>query len=103
MRMLVTLQLPVEPFNSYVRDGSIGKRMEKILAASKPEAAYFTEMHGSRGGVLVVDVKNAKDIPALAEPWFLMFEADVEIRPAMTPKDLASAGLTSLGKTWGDV
>ena len=39
-------------------------------------------------------------IPALAEPWFLTFNADVELRVAMTPEDLARAGLEALGKKW---
>ncbi|MEO5924466.1 MAG: panthothenate synthetase [Bryobacteraceae bacterium] len=103
MQFLVHLQFPVEPFNSYVRDGSIGGKIEKIMASIKPEAAYFTEHHGTRGALLVVNVKNASDIPAIAEPWFLQFEADVEFRIAMTPQDLGKAGLPKLGKTWGDL
>jgi hypothetical protein len=102
MRFLVHLQFPVEPFNSYVRDGSIAGKIQKIMESIKPEAAYFTEHHGTRGAVLVVNVKNASDIPAIAEPWFLQFEADVEFRVAMTPQDLGKAGLNKLGKTFGD-
>jgi len=75
--------------------------MNAILEQIKPEAVYFTDLNGQRGGVLVVDVKDASDIPALAEPWFLTFEADVEFRIAMTPEDLARADLDKLGKTWG--
>ena len=102
MKMLVHLQFPIEPFNSYVRDGSVGDKIQKIMASIKPEAAYFTEHHGSRGAVLVVNVNNASDIPAIAEPWFLMFEADAEFRIAMTPEDLGRAGLDKLGKSWGE-
>jgi hypothetical protein len=50
--------------------------------------------------VIVVDLPNASKIPALAEPWFLTFEADVEFRIAMTPDDLKRAGLDALGKKW---
>ncbi|WP_296706982.1 hypothetical protein [Rhodoblastus sp.] len=101
MRMLMFVTLPTEPFNSFVRDGSAGPRIGKILETIKPEAAYFTEMAGQRGGTLVVDVKDASAIPALAEPWYLTFEADVEFRVAMTPEDLARSNLGALGKTWG--
>jgi hypothetical protein len=48
----------------------------------------------------VVDVKTPSDVPALAEPWFLTFNAHVEFRVAMTPEDLAKANLEGLGKTW---
>ncbi len=102
MRMLLHLEFPVEPFNSYVRDGSIGPKIQKIMGSIKPEAAYFSEQHGSRGAVLVVNVNSPSDIPAIAEPWFLQFEASAEFRIAMSPEDLGKANLDALGKTWGE-
>jgi hypothetical protein len=102
MKMLVHLQFPVEPFNSYVRDGSVAGKIQKIMASIQPEAAYFSEHHGTRGAVLVVNVNHASEIPAIAEPWFLLFEADAEFRIAMTPEDLGKAGLDAIGKTWGE-
>jgi hypothetical protein len=98
--MLLHVQLPLEPFNSAVRDGSAGEKIQKILDSIKPEAAYFSEHNGRRGGTLVVNVKEASDVPALAEPWFLTFNAEVEFRIAMTPEDLGHAGLEALGKKW---
>ena len=100
MRMLMHLQFPLEPFNTAVRDGSVGQKMKRILEVCRPEAAYFSEHHGHRGGVLVVDLKDASDIPMLAEPWFLTFHAQVEFRPAMTAEDLSRADLDALGKKW---
>ncbi len=100
MRMLMHVQFPLEPFNSAVRDGSVGAKIRKILEAVKPEAAYFTEQHGQRGGTLVVNVNSPSDVPSLAEPFFLTFNAHVEFRIAMTPEDLAGAGLDALGSKW---
>ena len=100
MRMLMDIELPLEPFNSSVRDGSAGAKMRKILAAIKPEAAYFAARNGRRGGTLVVDVTSPSDIPALAEPWFLTFNANVQFHIAMTPEDLGRANLDALGKQW---
>lgn len=99
--MLMQVQLPVEPFNTFVRDGSAGHKIQKILEAIKPEAAYFTAQDGHRGGTLIVNLKDPSEIPMLAEPWFLTFNAKVELQPAMTPEDLARAGLDALGKKWG--
>ena len=48
----------------------------------------------------MVDLPDPSQIPALAEPWFLTFQADVEFRVAMTPDDLKKAGLENLGKKW---
>ncbi|WP_294541913.1 hypothetical protein [uncultured Rhodoblastus sp.] len=101
MRMLMNITFPTEPFNSAARDGTVGPRIKRILDAQAPQAVYFTERDGERGAVLVVDVKEASDVPSLAEPWFLTFDALVEFRIAMTPDDLAHAGLDVLGKVWG--
>jgi hypothetical protein len=98
--MLMHLQFPLEPFNTYVKDGSAGQKIQKILEAVKPEAAYFTEQHGHRGGTLVVNLKDSSDVPMFAEPWFLMFSAQVEFRVAMTPEDLGRANLEAHGKKW---
>ena len=100
MRMLLDVTIPHEPFNSLVRKGVAGKKMDEVLDAIKPEAVYFSEHDGRRGAILVVDMAEPSKIPALAEPWFLAFDADVKFRVAMTPDDLKKSGLDSLGKKW---
>ncbi|HXI84914.1 MAG TPA: panthothenate synthetase [Verrucomicrobiae bacterium] len=100
MRMLLDITIPHEPFNSLVREGVTGKKLGEILEALKPEAIYFTEQDGKRGAIAVVDLADPSKIPALAEPWFLTFNADVKLRIAMTPDDLKKAGLDALGKKW---
>ncbi len=101
MRMLVDLDFPIEPFNTYVRDGTIGERIGKILEDLKAEAVYFTEQDGKRGGILIIDVASPSDVPRIAEPFFLTFDAEVRFHICMTPDDLAQAGLDELGKKWG--
>jgi len=100
MRMLLDITIPIEPFNSIVRQGVAGKKLGQILEATKPEAIYFTEQDGKRGAIAVVDIANPSKIPSLAEPWFLTFNADVKCRIAMTPDDLKKAGIDGLGKKW---
>jgi hypothetical protein len=59
----------------------------------KPETAYFTANEfGERCGDIVVDMKDTSQIPSIAEPWFLAFNARLTITPAMSPEDLAAAG-----------
>jgi hypothetical protein len=102
MRMMMFVSFPVEPFNAAVRDGSSGAKTKKILDQLKPEAAYFmADRNGRRCGVLIVDMAETSQIPSLAEPWFLTFNAAVEFFPVMLPQDLAAAGLEGLGKQWG--
>ena len=100
MRMLLLVSLPVEEFNAAVRDGSAGRKIQQILEEMEPESIYFTERAGRRGAIAVVDVAEPSQVPALAEPWFLHFNAEVEFRIAMTPEDLNRAGLDELGKKW---
>ncbi len=100
MRMLLNVRIPHEPFNAFVRDGTIGEVMDRILEETRPEAAYFTEQNGTRGAVIIVDLEDPSQIPAFAEPWFLMFNADCEFRVVMVPEDLKKAGLASLGSKW---
>jgi hypothetical protein len=101
MRMMMRVQCPVEPFNSMVRNGTAGSKMMKILDEIKPEAAYFGSQDGKRGGILIVDVAKPSDIPRLAEPWFLNFNAEIEFSVVMSPEDLVEADLLTLGKKWG--
>ena len=100
MRMLMNVKIPHQTFNAAVKDGSAGVKLAKILEAIKPEAAYFTEQDGQRGAVLIVDLPDASKVPALAEPWFLTFQADVEFRIVMTPDDLKRSGIDGMGKQW---
>ena len=100
MRVIMLVQFPIEPFNTAARNGTVGGKIKQILDELKPEAAYFTERDGRRGGIFVVDMQKSADIPRLAEPWFLGFNAEVEFRIAMTPEDLAHADLNALGKKW---
>jgi hypothetical protein len=99
--MLLNVTLPHEPFNTAVRQGTAAETIGKILEAIKPEAVYFTEQDGQRGAVLVINLEHPSQIPALAEPWFLHFQADCAFRVAMTVEDLQRADLRELGKKWG--
>jgi hypothetical protein len=98
--MIMHVYMPTEVFNAAVKDGSVGAKMHRILEHNKPEAAYFSEYHGQRSGILIVDIKDASEIPAFAEPWFLLFNAKVELHPAMTPEDLGKSGLDTIGREW---
>ncbi|MGH6848956.1 MAG: hypothetical protein ACREDD_00650 [Methylocella sp.] len=100
MKMLLTVEIPHEPFNTLVRNGTAGQILQRILEAIKPEAAYFTEQDGTRCGIFLINVQNASDIPSFAEPFFLNFEADCKFRTVMSPEDLQKAGLDELGKKW---
>src|SRR6202162_6337275 len=92
MRMMMKVTIPIESGNAAVRAGSLGTTIQKILADLKPEAAYFLEDSGQRTGIIFFDMKESSQLPAIAEPWFLAFNASLTVRPAMNAEDLADAG-----------
>jgi hypothetical protein len=100
MRVLLNIRFPHKEFNAAVRDGTANSKIKRILDDIKPEAAYFTDQRGQRGMVMVVKVADSSEIPAIAEPFFLLFAADVEFHVAMKAEDLKKAGLDKLGKKW---
>ncbi|WP_174873464.1 panthothenate synthetase [Vogesella oryzae] len=100
MKMLLTVDFPHEPFNTLVRNGQAGAVIGRILDSIQPEAAYFTEQDGHRCAIFVVEVANGAAVPALAEQFFLNFNAGCQFRILMTPAELQQAGLDELGKRW---
>jgi hypothetical protein len=95
MRMLLRVSIPVEAGNAAAKSGTLGTTVERILADLKPEASYFfADDNGQRSASIVFDMKDPSEIPAVAEPWFLAFNAKVSLRPVMSPQDLAKAGLS---------
>ncbi len=103
MRMLMKVVLSTEMTNALVSDGSLAKTLQSILADLKPEAAYFTTVDGQRAGYLFINLQDASQIPSIAEPWFLTFNAAIDLQPVMIADDLAKAGpaLEAAGKKYG--
>ena len=92
MRFLVKASFDVESGNSLARNGRLGATIQTILEELKPEAAYFLAEDGARTAFLFVDMEDASQIPAVAEPWFLAFNARVSFTPVMVAEDLMKAG-----------
>jgi hypothetical protein len=100
MRFVLQVSFPVDKFNQAVRDGSAGKKLQRIMEEIRPEAAYFCADDGNRGGFFVVDMKDTSEMPKFAEPFFLNFDATVKFLPTMTPADLQKADIDKLASKW---
>jgi hypothetical protein len=92
MRFLVKVNIPVESGNGAAKAGKLGTTIQSILADLKPEAVYFTDDSGQRTAFLFLEMHDASQIPAIAEPWFLAFNASLEMHPVMVADDLTKAG-----------
>jgi hypothetical protein len=91
MKLMLKVNIPVEEGNRAAKAGKLGEIIQTILAEQKPEAVYFGEENGERTAFIFVHLKESSEIPKLAEPWFLAFNAAVEFHPVMAPEDLAKA------------
>jgi hypothetical protein len=90
MRFIAHITLDTQRANQAARAGF--QAIPEILAQQKPEAAYFAPLHGRRTRILILNLTDASQVGAIAEPWYLAFDAEVNIAPAMVADDLAKAG-----------
>jgi hypothetical protein len=88
MRMLAKIQIPVERGNDALEDGSLPRLVQGVLADLKPEAAYFLAMDGYRTALIVFDMTDPSQIPAIGEPFFMGLDAEVTLYPVMNADDL---------------
>ncbi|HEX4431090.1 MAG TPA: hypothetical protein VHZ96_17605 [Frankiaceae bacterium] len=93
MKFIVQADFPLEPFSTYIRQGTAGEKIAAVLGAIKPEAVYFTDAGVGRGTLMIVDLDSASQIPNVTEPLMLGFNASVHYRVTMSPDELQSAGL----------
>jgi hypothetical protein len=88
MRTMLKVQMDVEASNAAIKDGRLARVLAATMERLKPEAAYFTAVDGCRGGFIVFDLQHPSDIPSICEPFFLEFNAKVELSPVMTAEDV---------------
>jgi hypothetical protein len=93
MKFIVEASFPLEPFNTYVRQGVAGEKIGEVLGAIGPEVVYLTDHGPGRGVTMIVDLEDLSQLPHVTEPLMLTFDADVHYRIAIAPEELQAAGL----------
>jgi hypothetical protein len=91
MRLMVRTTIPTEPFNAVLRSGNVGELFQQMMDQLKPEAAYFYLENGLRTNLFILNVADASQIPGLIEPFYLGFNAQIDITPVLTPEDMGKA------------
>jgi hypothetical protein len=89
MRMMLKATIPVEKGSQTIADGSLPRIIQEVLGELKPEAAYFLSLNGKRTALIFFEMADTSQIPTVAEPFFMAFDADVELVPVMNGDDLA--------------
>lgn len=88
MRFLVEAYLPTETGNVSVLDGTLMKKIQGAVQNLKPESVYFTVKEGQRTMLAVCNIPSEDQFPALLEPLWLDFKADIRVYPVMNTSDL---------------
>ena len=102
MKYIMKVSMPNDGSNDAISDPQFGHKMNELLSEIKAEATYFTTICGQRGAYIIVNMNDASEIPAIAEPFFLWLNAEVTFLPVMKPEDLAKAGpaIGAAAKKW---
>jgi hypothetical protein len=88
MRTMIRIKMQVEAGNKAFQDGTLSKIIMEAIERLKPEAAYFYPDQGLRTALMVLDVGDSSEIPAIVEPFFSKLNAAVEMFPVMNADDL---------------
>ena len=103
MRFMITFRVPTERGTRPSGTEAFPTTLQSVLEDLKPEAVYFSDIEGARGGYLLVNMDDASQIPAVAEPLFLAMDATVQVHPVFTPEDMPRAmeGLQQAAQKYG--
>jgi hypothetical protein len=91
MRFILSVRIPTEKANALIKEGRFPQTIQSIMEELQPEAAYFTDMDGARGGYFILNMDDASELPAKAEPLFFGMGAEIKVQLVMTPEDLQRA------------
>lgn len=91
MRFMISFGMPTETANAAIKEGNFPQTVQSIMEEIQPEAAYFTDVDGGRGGVLIVNMDDASQLPAVVEPLFFALGATIKVQLVMAPEDLQRA------------
>jgi hypothetical protein len=87
MRFLIRARTPTELGNKMIHDPNFLTKLE-YMNKVKPEAAYFLPIEGQRAGAFIVNAESNEQLPAMVEPLFRWWGANVDVIPVMNFDEL---------------
>jgi hypothetical protein len=91
MRFMIGARLPNEKPNALIREGTFPQTFQSIMEEPQPEAAYFTDVDGARGGYFVVNLDDASELASKTEPLFQGMDAAIRVHLVNTAEDVQKA------------
>ncbi len=103
MRVLLKASWDIAAGNALAKAGTLGTTAESILTELQPEVAYFLAENGKRTAHLILNMDDASELPAMAEPFFLAMGAEIDVTPVMFAEDLqkAAPAIEAAAKKYG--
>jgi hypothetical protein len=97
MRMMLKARMDTAAASKSIESGRMPTIMHSMMDQLKPEAAYFGPDEGHRTAFIVFQMDDPSQLPAISEPLFSEFGANVQVFPVMDRDDLEK-GLSALGQ-----
>ena len=88
MRFMLSFGIPTEKANALIKNGSFPQTIQSIMEDLQPEAAYFTDVDGGRGGIFILNIDDTSQLPGMAEPLLHAMDATIKLQLVMTPEDM---------------
>ena len=88
MRMLLKAVFDTDAANEVIGSGQGAEVNRRMVERLQPEAFYAFAEDGQRTVIMVFDLADPSQIPALTEPLYQQGKAKVTMTPCMTLEDL---------------
>lgn len=88
MRFMLKVSVPTQAGNEAIKSGSFGDVMAQFMERHQPEACYFGVEQGQRTMYAFLDIADLSQMPVIGEPFFMGFQAEIELSPVMNAQDL---------------
>jgi len=103
MRILLKTQPNTLSTNPKIKDEPVGENLNSISSDIQSEAVYSYFENGRRTAPIIFDIQDQSELPAIVEPWFLAFGADVMVTPVLDLEDFGrvAPALGEIGQRYG--